>query len=577
MIKNLKFPPASTREASRAGKIQNFKEIFDWKLGLFLLAIAVGIFLRVYQFGDWLYFKLDQARDAFVISNAYFNGPGALPLLGPRAGGTTLLLGPAYYYFQYFALLLTRNLCPTTYALPDITFSILSIPLFYIFLKKYFSRDWSLGLASAYAVCFFAIEYSRFAWNPNPLPFFTILYFFSILNALDERSCHPWIWLTISAVALAIATQLHFLAFLALPTVTILFLVFSRKQVKKTLGLGKIIFFIGIFLFSYLPWILNDLSANWKNTRLFWKAVLIKLFSATLLEDIITGMANFAHNWLVVLTGYLPGSKNIAIALAIWIVFVIPAIYAGFRLYRSEKDFAKKSFILLSILWILVFLVIDIPIGHQLWPRFFMGTLVIPFIFLGYYLQYFTERIKRFRAYIFVAALTIVIAGNIWGTLLWFQQIKTAQKGMANNSRTFVFKDEDGVVLWHINKIAEYMQKSCPNGKIFFSSASIYVKPIIYMSRYNKGELNKDQGSASNQKICYFGIVRASVAGLKDIESQVGAKFSVKEQQQYGELRVMRIIPQSSDSADLSSKFHNIEDDIRESKTDRLYWKDVVL
>ena len=36
----------------------------DWKIILFLLVIALAIFLRVYHFSDWLFFKMDQARDA---------------------------------------------------------------------------------------------------------------------------------------------------------------------------------------------------------------------------------------------------------------------------------------------------------------------------------------------------------------------------------------------------------------------------------------------------------------------------------------------------------------------------------
>jgi len=125
---------------------------------------------------DWLFFKMDQARDAYLIKQTLENGLGWLPLLGPKAGGTHLNLGPAFYYFQYLAAFLFQSAHPAVLAYPDLLFSILSIPLFFLFLKKYFPRDWSMVLAGLYAVCFLGIEYSRFAWNPNSLVFFNLLF-----------------------------------------------------------------------------------------------------------------------------------------------------------------------------------------------------------------------------------------------------------------------------------------------------------------------------------------------------------------------------------------------------------------
>ncbi|NMC87867.1 MAG: hypothetical protein GYA69_05505, partial [Candidatus Moranbacteria bacterium] len=65
----------------------------------FLVFLAAGIFLRTYNFHDWLRFNTDQARDAVVVSD-FLEGKTALPLLGPKAGGTDFKLGPIFYYFQ---------------------------------------------------------------------------------------------------------------------------------------------------------------------------------------------------------------------------------------------------------------------------------------------------------------------------------------------------------------------------------------------------------------------------------------------------------------------------------------------
>ena len=208
----------------------------NWKIIIFAAIVAVGVFLRVWHFHDWLFFKMDQARDASTIQHAFLNGPGWLPLLGPKAGGTSANLGPVFYYFQYLSTLLFHSVSPPVLAYPDLLFSILSIPLLYFFLKKYFSRDWSLILAGLYAVCFLGIQYSRFAWNPNSLVFFNLLYFYALLNIFDEGVKRKLRWVIIAGLSFAISTQLHFLSFATLPVITVVFFFFSRREIKIWVG-----------------------------------------------------------------------------------------------------------------------------------------------------------------------------------------------------------------------------------------------------------------------------------------------------------------------------------------------------
>ena len=100
----------------------------------FLLIMAAAIFVRTYHFDDWLYFKMDQSRDALLIKNAVDNGPGYLPLLGARAGATKLKhgflrLGPIFYYFEYASATIFHSTQPYVLAYPDLLFSILAIPM----------------------------------------------------------------------------------------------------------------------------------------------------------------------------------------------------------------------------------------------------------------------------------------------------------------------------------------------------------------------------------------------------------------------------------------------------------------
>ena len=110
-----------------------FKQRWDYLILLFIVALAAAI--RLYHFHDWLYFAMDQARDGMLTRETYENGASTLPLLGPRAAGTFLRLGPIFYYFQYISAKIFHSTDPAVLAYPDFLFSVLSIPLFFFFLR----------------------------------------------------------------------------------------------------------------------------------------------------------------------------------------------------------------------------------------------------------------------------------------------------------------------------------------------------------------------------------------------------------------------------------------------------------
>jgi hypothetical protein len=570
--------------------INKLRKKLDWKILLFLAVFFFGVFLRVWHFSDWLFFKLDQARDSFLVLQAYEKGMGYLPLLGARAGGTSLLLGPVYYYFQYISLVLFRSTHPAVFAFPDLFFAILSIPLFFLFLKKYFNRDWSLILSSILSVCFFAIEYSRFAWNPNPLPFFTILFFLSLLNIFDEKEKRKTLWTCVAAVSLSIAGQLHFLAFLALPAIALIFLLFQWKDARKYIGWKKIAIFFGIFLLSYLPWILNDFEKKWKNTRLFWKAVLTKLFAATLLSDIVSGLDSFAQSWLTILTGYVNSGKILAltifgrylavnktllIAICVWALFIIPSLTLNWKLFRKEKDPMRKKFLLLVLIWFLVFFAAYIPIGNQLRPRFFMATLVLPIIYLGFDLICLKKILGKIWLPVAAGILAVVFAGNLTGTYLWFQEIKATQiQDRVNVKRTFIFKGDDGVVLWHIEKAAEYMIADCQGKPIYFASYPIYLKPIDYLLRYRGANaVAADESKSADKNACFYSVSHTT-NGLRGLKSNIQENYSIVRQEKFGILSVFRLAPK--DGATLKDFYNATDDEItQETRTRRLFWKDL--
>ena len=102
-----------------------------------IVVFALAVFLRTYRFHDWLHFGNDQARDAALVENVVKNN-ASWPQLGSSMGNTGFLLGPFYYYFQIISVKLF-GIGPDKLAYPDLLFNLLSIPLLYFFLKRYFN------------------------------------------------------------------------------------------------------------------------------------------------------------------------------------------------------------------------------------------------------------------------------------------------------------------------------------------------------------------------------------------------------------------------------------------------------
>ncbi|MDD5397403.1 MAG: glycosyltransferase family 39 protein, partial [Candidatus Moranbacteria bacterium] len=212
--------------------------------GWILLGIViVGIFLRAYNFHDWLLFGPDQARDAYIISDAIQGKSGPI-LLGAQAGNTQFHLGPIYYQFGYLAALIFGN-SPDKFAYPDLLFSILTIPALFFLLKKFFSSGPVLFLSALFSIAYFSIYSARFAVNSNSLSFFVIVFVYGLLELMDENSKNKRLWAILIGISLGVGIQLHALAFVMMPLVALV--VCAYLILKKNLTWMN--FFLVIFFF----------------------------------------------------------------------------------------------------------------------------------------------------------------------------------------------------------------------------------------------------------------------------------------------------------------------------------------
>ncbi len=537
----------------------------NWKIIAFAAVAALAVFLRVWHFHDWLFFKMDQARDALLISHALENGPGWLPLLGPKAGGTHLNLGPAFYYFQYVSAFLFQSAHPVVLAYPDLFFSVLSIPLFYFFLKKYFSRDWSMVLAGLYAICFLGIQYSRFAWNPNSLVFFNLLFFYALLSIFDEKIKYKFRWVVVAGFSFAVSTQLHFLSFATLPVIAVIFVFLNRRELGKYIDWKKVAVFFGIIFLVYLPVVINEIITHGNNSREFISALKEKPSNHSLWQNINRNFRYWGQNWFLILTSWIGKKANLAPSFLAWLGIIIPGLYLGLKNYRSEKNNLKKNFLLLAILWLAVYFLIYIPIAYQIRPRFFLPLLALPFVFVGFIARYFFEKKEKIWKTVAVAVLVIIFIGNLFGTYLWFQEIKTAQEKGIYPERTIILKAQDGIVLWHLENAIEYIKNDCGGEPIYVSTSAEYASPVRYLLLLNGLEANSFGDYGGGQDGCFYalGLARTGKIGLKNRN-----KFKIVSEKEFGALFVRKLEPKEGEIFVAEKK--------GKETSKRIFWKDLL-
>ncbi len=161
-------------------------------------------FLRLYKIADYMTFLGDEGRDVLVAKHIL---EGNLTLLGPRASAGDFFLGPIYYYFMTPFLWLWR-LDPTGPAVMVAIIGLATVFLVYFAGREFFNERVGLLAASLYAISPLIIAYSRSSWNPNLMPFFSLLSLIFLYKAVEKNS---WQLFVLVGVLLGIAMQLHYL------------------------------------------------------------------------------------------------------------------------------------------------------------------------------------------------------------------------------------------------------------------------------------------------------------------------------------------------------------------------------
>lgn len=460
-------------------------------LFIFFAILCIGIFFRTYHFHDFLRFNADQSRDAGIVSGVV-SGDEDIPLLGPKAGGTDFRVGPAFYYFQIVSAKIFGD-APDKMAYPDLFFSILALPLSFFFFRKYFDTRTAIFLTALFAFSAYAIKYSRFAWNPNSLPFFTLLLLYGLHEMMTTKEEGWKQWTMITGIACGIGIQLHSLSLLLFPMITagvLGYLIYhKRKHVIK-----MIVVILSLVTILNIPQIVSEVRTGGENTKAFFDSIGTKEKKGDgMFANIRKNIVCFSQNNTYVLSSY--DSSDTCEMKMITRGYGLPAFTFGFllfffghllsiRVYKREVLYEKRVFLALILSYITLTFLLLIPLANEISMRFFLVVLFMPFFFLGIWLLYIREMFPKVGSFMVFGILCILISMNIFSlvnTSSTYQKYLTdSDEGMDNVllrevelASNFILAHSEGTKVVSVTGDTKYLFKALKSMNYFTQKSGV--------------------------------------------------------------------------------------------------------
>ncbi len=396
-----------------------FKSVFDmfklWgkmhnvtrrEVIIILIVIAVGAFLRLYKIDQFMTFLGDEGRDVIIVRRLLVYGDPIL--IGPGTSIGNMYLGPLYYYMMAPALLLA-NFSPVGPAVQIALLGVVTILIIWWMGREWFGKYAGLIAAVLYAISPTVITFSRSSWNPNIMPFFALIFIYSIWRVWQK---HEYKWLVVLGTSFAFALQSHYLALLLGPTAAIFLLLTLKdiwplkEEVRMFFKNGLIGAAILIVLMS--PLAIFDARHDWRNTN-----ALVKFFGER--QTTVS-----AKPWNALPKTYplfekintrLLTATNKTYGKYISLFMVISLVYFGWQSYKlKKKSFKSGDYILFC--WFLFALVGLGLYKQEIYDHYYGFFFPVPFLIIGAISQKLISKSKLFVSVLILALVVINLASN---------------------------------------------------------------------------------------------------------------------------------------------------------------------
>lgn len=359
---------------------------------ILLLILAVASFYRLFHIMDYMTFLGDEGRDVLIVYKILH---GNLTLLGPTASVGGFFLGPIYYYFMAPFLWLF-NYDPVGPAIMVALFGIATVFLIYKVGKEFFGASVGLVASGLYAISPLVITYSRSSWNPNPMPFFSLLTLYLIYKASSKHSLKLFI---LSGFIFGIAMQLHYLA-LFLGVIICVYILLYQFIYSKNNFFPKILkqylsIFLG-FIVGWSPFLAFEARHGFPN--------IINIFNFIFNPTDIHGSGRFFETTNDVffrifarLVTNFPVPEKVSLwtrsNIDLWYVLTLALSIAsiGFLLFKFFKAYKSRSSDFPKISLLLVWFVIGVGLfgfyKKSIYDYYFGFMFPLPFLIIGFFLK----------------------------------------------------------------------------------------------------------------------------------------------------------------------------------------------
>lgn len=358
----------------------------------FILVLAA--FLRLYRISDYMTFLGDEGRDVLVVYNILH---GHLTLLGPTASVGGFFLGPIYYYFMAPFLFLS-DYNPVGPAIMVALFGVATVWLVYKIGSEFLDEYVGMVCALLYSISPVVIAYSRSSWNPNIMPFFSLLTIYFIFLA-TEKNKFKYFFLT--GIFLGVAMQLHYLTIFLFAIIIIytflarvLYLENGYKQIIQRIIDDFFYILIG-FIIGSSTFLAFEVRHGFPNIRSIFRFILFSHETGvsgnffTIIKDVFFRL--FGR-----LIGNFPPPEQITLQnnfrLLLWYYFILLTALFSSVLLLSEffkslvlKDKNGKKYLLLSI-WLIAGITLFGFYKKSIYDYYFGFMFPLPFLILGNFL-----------------------------------------------------------------------------------------------------------------------------------------------------------------------------------------------
>lgn len=552
---------------------QNIAKMFNNKYLLaFLLVFAVATFLRVYNFEENLLFEIDQARDWKNAKLAVDEGWKELTLLGPRAGGTGFRLGPITDYFHYVSLKMFGS-DPAKTSYPELFFSLMSIPLLLLLLREYFSKHIALLLTAAYGTSLFVLEYSRFSWNPNFLPFFLILLVYSLLKISSTDKNKRYLAIASTGISIAILLQLHTIMIVIVPLFVIAYLILTRTALK----LKEFFVMIAAIILLMSPIITSEIMLGFGNSRAFvaelkerngkeseygWDKKIVKgtyefsrSFYVIIFSDNIdnsTKKARLKDNSLKLIKVITEDKINLSIILLVLAAIIIAEIKFISVIRSKDEDVGKKRFASAMIILIVIYFLLLIFLAKKPDTRYYLGLSFYPFVVVGVCLEFIKKLFKKNGTILVFIIAGLVIVLNLTQSIRWLNMIDGYKDEKSESKmKEFILEPYFNVTLQQYEEIAAMFKEQFEKDKkpVRIVGSDVYHnRSLKYISQYQNNVPTKFAGKYRDRNMRYYLMDETSdiLKKGRKLPEDVANDFEIESEKCFGTLTILLLSPKQS-------------------------------